>query len=287
MGSGLIKIKRRIASIDSTRKITNAMELVSTVKLQRKKKDLQKTVDYTAMLSGIILSCLKGMDESQEDVSSLIGKSSKPTRKNNLYVVITSSLGLCGGYNLNIMKYLNEFLSKDDEVMMIGTKGLSKYDKKDIPLDDSNVSFLDAFSFGNVKKLRGQIQELFEKKEYKSIYLVYTHFKNALTFVPDKLQLLPLDHLEPGKEDKGFPPIFCPTRKEVFSLLIPKYLDSILYERITESMVCEQGSRRNAMENATDNADDLHDRLNLEYNKARQAEITSQITEIMSGRLED
>jgi len=171
--------------------------------------------------------------------------------------------------------------------MMIGTKGLSKYDKKDIPLDDSNISFLDAFSFGNVKKLRGQIQELFEKKEYNAIYLVYTHFKNALTFIPDKLQLLPLSHLKVGKEDKGYPPIFYPNRKEVFSLLIPKYLDSILYEKITESMVCEQGSRRNAMENATDNADDLHDRLNIEYNKARQTEITSQITEIISGRLED
>ncbi len=263
------------------------MELVSTVKLQRKKKDLERTEDYTAMLSGIILSCLKGLNQEQDAISSLIGKPKK-TKKETLYVAVTSSLGLCGGYNLNLMKYLNSLLTPNDEVMMIGTKGVSKYDNKDAVLDERNVSFLDHFSFGNVKKLRESIHGMFLDKEYSKVVLVYTHFKNSLTFVPSSTQILPLNNLKADDElEKGYPPDFYPNRGEVFSLLIPKYLDSILYERITEALVSEEGSRRNAMENATDNADDLRDKLNLEYNKARQSEITSQINEIMSGRLEE
>lgn len=294
MASGLIKIRRRIASIDSTRKITNAMELVSTAKLRRKRKAMDNTMAYTEMMSYIVSSCMNGLDEEKEAISEFIVPKEAKTEHKNLYIVVTSSLGLCGGYNLNLIRYLNTLLASGDEVMMIGTRGLSKYDNKDVPLDEENVSFLEGFSYAKVKNLRAVITEAYKNNKYEKIVLVYTMFKNSLTFVPSTVQLLPLSGLakeesegEQTKKKYVYPPDFIPSRLEVFNLLIPKYLDSLLYEKMTEAMVCEEGSRRNAMENATDNADDLHNQLNIVYNKARQAEITSQINEIMAGRLSD
>jgi F-type H+-transporting ATPase subunit gamma len=255
---------------------------------------MDNTKDYTEMMSYIISSCLEGLSDEKEKISPFIVKQEKGTEHGILYVVVTSSLGLCGGYNLNVVRYLNSLIKEGDEVMMIGTRGLSKYDRKDVPLDEENVSFLDGFSYAKVKNMRQALMDAYASHKYQEIKLVYTHFKNSLTFVPATEPILPITQFEENRDNKDkeknkypYPPIFVPDRLEVFNMLLPKYLDCLLYERLTEAMVCEEGARRNAMENATDNADDLHNQLNIVYNKARQAEITSQINEIMAGRLAD
>ncbi|MCI2068422.1 MAG: ATP synthase F1 subunit gamma [Bacilli bacterium] len=289
MAAGLAKIKRRISSIDSTRKITNAMELVSSVKLMRKRKAMDNTVEYTASLGVIIHDCLNGMkEEERKSASPLLLDETGAKGQGNLYIAVTSSLGLCGGYNINLIKFLEPLVQKDDQVMIIGTKGLSKLSEDKINLDIENISLLDEFSYVKARRIRAVMTQTYLKGNFKAIYLVYTKFKNSLTFVPTAEKILPIQGIEQigaNHKEEAYPPDFVPDRKTVFELLVPKYLDSVLFERFTEAMVCEEGSRRNAMENATDNADDLHKSLNIIYNKARQAEITSQITEIMTGRL--
>ncbi len=283
MGEDLTKIKRRISSISSTKKITNAMELVSSAKLRTKKKMMENVVEYSKMVEDIIFSCLKQTDLSDSSLQKLITENTSTNK--DLYVVITSTLGLCGGYNYNICKYLADLVKKDDEVMVIGTKGLSKVDKKVVEVNSSNVSLMDDFNFEKVKQLNKVLENSYIEGKYRNIYLVYTHFKNSLMFIPTCYKIFPFIAKDNKTIDIGFPPIYCPNQQEVLDLLIPKYIDSIVFEKIAESLVSEEGSRRNAMENATDNADELNKQLKLVYNKARQAAITSEINEIMSGRL--
>lgn len=291
MSAGLSKIKRRISSIESTKKITNAMELVSSVKLKRRRKAMDNTLEYLRMMSEIISDCVRGLDQKGQHVSRLL----KPctTGTGVLYLVVTSNLGLCGGYNYNIIKYLNTIITDKDEVMMVGTKGLIKLKtegKRDVNVDELDA--LENFDFKRVKRLEERLGNIYREGKYTSIVLVYTKYVNSITFEPTKVQVLPVEEM---KEDTGniikfkttYPPIYAPDRSEVFRLLVPKYLDTLLYEKFEEAMVCEEGSRRNAMENATDNADDLQSELTLIFNKARQAAITNSIIEIMAGKLAD
>ncbi len=285
MSDNLLKIRRRLSSVTATRKITNAMELVSSSKLTKKRRMLENVVDYAKMVEAICLECLKSVSEEEEENFPLL--LTHPNSSKTLYVVITSSLGLCGGYNFNLIKYLNSILKEGDEVVMIGTKGLKKIEVDNVGIDKSFLDISDKFTFNKVQKLEQKLGEVYTNGEYNKVTLVYTAYKNALTFIPTSFSLLPFIPQKDENYQIDYPPIFCPNSNEVFSLLIPKYLDSVLYEKIAEALVSEEASRRNAMENATDNADELIDELQITYNKARQASITSQITEIVSGRLEE
>jgi len=291
MSAGLSKIKRRIASIESTKKITNAMELVSSVKLKRRRKAMNNTLEYLRMMSEIISDCVRGLDQKGQHISRLL----KPctTGTGTLYLVITSNLGLCGGYNYNIIKYLNTIITEKDEVMIVGTKGLLKLKNggnTDVNIDE--IDALENFDFKKVKRLEERLSSIYRDGKYTSIKLVYTKYVNSLSFEPTIVQVFPVEEMEEdtGNEIKSrtaYPPIYAPDRSEVFGLLVPKYIDTLLYEKFEEAMVCEEGSRRNAMENATDNADDLQSQLTLTFNKARQAAITNSIIEIMAGQLAD
>ena len=148
MSAGLTKTKRRIASVTSTKKITKAMELVATVKLKKWKDKMENNISYLKMMEDIILSCVKDVD-----TSSLSELNSYKNATKTLYVVVTSSLGLCGGYNYNLFKFLNTLLKKDDKVLLIGTKGLTKIDEANNEIEDDFVSILDHFSYQSVIKL--------------------------------------------------------------------------------------------------------------------------------------
>ncbi|MDD4532001.1 MAG: F0F1 ATP synthase subunit gamma, partial [Bacilli bacterium] len=206
-----------------------------------------------------------------------------------LYLVITSNMGLCGGYNYNVIKYLNSVIKKGDEIMMIGTKGLIKFNNDaNYNINTDEVDVLDNFDFGKLTRLERKLEEIYREGKYTSIQLIYTKYVNSLTFKPQTVQILPVinmvDEQKTGEKKIEFPPIYAPNRNEVFKLLVPQYLNTLLFEKFEEAMVCEEGSRRNAMENATDNADDLQSELTLTFNKARQAAITNSIIEIMSGQ---
>lgn len=271
MAQELAKTKKRIASISSTLKITKAMELVATSKLKKWKDKMENINLYLDSLIKIISSCA-----GEENNTFKINKNAN----SSLYIVVTSSLGLCGGYNYNIYKFLNSKINKDDKVLILGTKGLSKL-KSDFDIDDEYVSILDHFDYSNASKLKDKIINEFNKGLYKEIHLISTHYKNSLTFIPCDNLLLPLEKLETSSSNQEI--IFEPNKEEVLSLLIPKYLNTLLYSKLTEAVVCEYASRRNSMDSASDNAEELQNKLMLEFNKARQQAITQEITEVVAG----
>lgn len=278
MPQGLIKTKRRIQSITSTKKITKAMNLVATVKLKRWKDNMENVSHYLKTMEEIISSC-----NSDDIAFENIEFKKFPNAEGILYVVVTSSLGLCGGYNYNILKFINSKLTSKDEVILIGTKGYTKLHKEDVSLCEDYISFLDKFDYQKVQSLRMNLLDIYKKGKYKEINLVCTSYKNSLTFIPTCKTIFPISTLSKSENSKEI--IFEPNEKEVLNLLIPKYIDTLLYSHLVESIVCEQASRRNAMDSATDNAEDLLEKLQLEFNKARQQMITQEITEVVSGSL--
>lgn len=278
MSQGLTNTKRRIQSITSTKKITKAMELVATVKLKRWKDSMENISSYLKEMRKVISLCA-----DLEDVDNILEMKKYPNAKGDLYILVTSSLGLCGGYNYNIFKFINKKIFKDDRILIIGTKGFSKFSHENFNIDSDYVSFLDKFDYSKVINLREKLLELYNSGNYKSIRLISTTYKNSLTFIPEEITLLPIENLSIDENKKNNDIIFDPNNHEVLTLLIPKYLNTILYGRLNEAMVCEQASRRNAMDNANDNAEELLEKLKIEFNKARQAAITQEITEVVSG----
>ncbi len=277
MSQGLTKTKRRIQSISSTRKITKAMDLVATVKLKRWKENMENTLFYLRNLEEIVFSC-SCSDKNREEIPELKTFESE----SRLFVVVTSCLGLCGGYNYNIYKYLDGELKDGDKIMIVGTKGYSHYVNEEIDLDTRYLNLSDKFDYPKITELVGEIQDLYRSGKYKEIRLISTTYRNSLTFVPASTPVLPLN--EAFAEDENAV-IYEPNRDEVLKELIPKYLNTLIYAKFTEAIVCEYASRRNAMDSANDNADELLEKLQIEFNKARQAAITQEITEVVGGTI--
>ncbi len=275
--SQLHSTKSRIKSIDSTRKITKAMELVASVKLKKWQKTLNNIMNYSATLEDIISSCIG--EVSQNDNLTPFALKSYPNAKKKLVVVVTSSLGLCGGYNYNVFKFADTIINEEDKILIIGSKAETKYVQEDV--DKSNEQILERLDFTKVKNLVSLIQDEYAKGIYKSVVLIYTSYKNSLRFDPSVFPLLPICIEQ--KEISGYEPIYEPNKKEFLNLLLPKYLETVVYSKLVESIVSEQASRRNAMDNATDNADELVSKLTIQYNKARQASITNELIDVVAG----
>lgn len=275
MAQELSRTKKRIESISSTLKITKAMELVATAKLKKWKDKMENSILYLSQMQNIISLCLSGVE--QDEIPELKQYKSDST----LYVVVTSSLGLCGGYNYNIFKFLNNRINKNDKFLTVGTKGLVKLSSLETNVDNNYVDLLDHFSYSSVDNLKNYIINEYSTGKYKEVKLVVTTYKNSLTFIPKEFTILPLQNIE--SNGSLTEPIFEPNKQELFTLLIPKYLSTLLYGKLTEAIVCEHASRRNSMDNASDNAEELQEKLLLEFNKARQQAITQEITEVVSG----
>lgn len=282
MARGLQATKRRIRSVTATRKITKAMELVATSKLKRTKDRLEGVKVYTDEVVDMVASIL----DKVEDVESkyFVENNSDAT----LYIVVTSSMGLCGGYNTNLLRYFApEFDKNKDDMMMIGSKGVTYFRNREITpshiyLDDSTGA-----EYFQAKLVANEALNLYTQGKFGKICLVYTRFVNSITFQPVIAQLLPVDKDQFKVKDRvgkfKLETLFEPNASMIVDSLIPMYFQSTLYGRLVEAHVSEQASRRLAMENASDNADELIENLLLEYNKARQAAITQEITEIVAG----
>lgn len=277
MAQELANTKKRIQSVNSTLKITKAMELVANAKLKRWKNKMENITQYLLEMSDIISTCAGSYDPFNMSIDEL--KKYKNT-SSKLYIVVTSSLGLCGGYNYNVFKFLNNKIKPEDKVIILGTKGLIKYSHTDLNLDDDYVSLLDKFDSYASRNLIDKIINEYKTGKYKEVRLIATEYKNSLTFIPNDIKILPFENKNNIINDNI---IFDPSKEEVLSLLIPKYLDVLMYGKLTEAIVCEHASRRNAMDTATDNGEELSQKLMLEYNKARQQAITQEITEISSA----
>lgn len=283
MPESLVNTKRRITTIRSTEKITKAMKLVASVKYQRWKKYFEENKAYITGMNQTMLRTLAGVDFYEAGKPNILTSYNKDK---TLYIVVTSTLGLCGAYNYNLFKALDPVLKQQDELFFIGTKGLSHYNNKDFKKHTDYVNLLDNFTYSAVRRMRHQIVRLYKSQNYSKVVLVYTKYVNSLTFTPVLHQLLPLDPKLEGVDEvkKSLnPPIFEPDVQSVLEQILPHYIDASLYHKLIESELSELASRRNAMETATDAADKIQAQLQLEYNKARQNAITQEITEVVAG----
>ena len=279
MAQSLHKTKRRIASVNSTKKITKAMELVATVKLKRFKNLMSENEAYARELVNIIHQLFEHV-EIDDNPYLKVSKS-----ETDLYVVVSSNLGLCASYNNNIYNFVINNVKKENTVVApIGYKGDNYLRKEGYSLNEDFVTINERITYEDVKKLGDFLTKEFVEGKYRSIKLIYTHYVNSLKFVPEQITLFPIEKVE-GEDNRSNEPIFDPDAKTLVNELIPIYVVSTLYHKIIESQVSEQASRRTAMENANDNADEIIDKLTLEYNKARQAAITQEITEVVSGSI--
>ncbi|MCR5332530.1 MAG: ATP synthase F1 subunit gamma [Bacilli bacterium] len=279
MAAGLNKTKRRIVSVNSTKKITKAMELVATVKLKRYKDIMLDNECYTNEIVSLIHMLFSKL--SKEENSLYLEEKDAPK---DLVIVVNSNLGLCAGYNNDVYRFVDSNVPKDKSLIMpIGIKGDEYYRRNGYEIDENYVSLNEHINYEDIAKLARSIHYEFIKGKFKSIKLVYTKYVNSIKFVPELITIFPL--AEEGEVNElEYPPIFDPDIKTLIKDLVPIYVNSLLYQKIIESQVSEQASRRTAMENATDNADDLIADLTLEYNKARQAAITQEINEVVAGQ---
>lgn len=280
MASGLQATKRRINSVNSTKKITNAMKLVATAKLKTWKNKLLGNNEYASSLHSIMNVLLKSI--SQEDKEKVFGESKSDS---TLFIVVTSTLGLCGGYNYNLYKEVIPQIDKNkDKILVIGTKGYNYFKRNGYEVDDSFISSLQDYDYNEVRKINKKIMSLLNLGEIGSIKIAYTHFKNSITFIPTIEEIYPISHID-GEEitQKELEMLIEPSPIVVLENIVPLYIESLINSRLIESSVSEQASRSNAMESATDNAEEIINKLQIEYNKARQQTITQEITEIVGG----
>ena len=278
MAQALNKTKRRIASVKSTKKITEAMELVATVKLKKFKNKMEANQFYVREIESIISHLFEVLNDD-ENLYIKPGKGEK-----DLVVVINSNLGLCASYNSNVFNFVNNNLDKNKDVLMtIGIKGELNYERAGFELVKEYSSLNEKLEYEDVVKLGRFLHSEFIKGKYRNIKLLYTKYINSLRFEPTLITLFPLVD-EENPVIVGYEPIYDPNLKTLIDELIPVWLTSSLYQKLIESTVSEQASRRTAMENANDNADELIDKLTIEFNKARQAAITQEILEVVAGQ---
>lgn len=270
-------IQARINSVSSTKKITKAMQLIASSKLTRQKQIMEENRSYAQGLQELFTMVLKS---SESNSIYLKGTENKPA----MVFVLTSDMGLCGGYNANIYRMIQEEVSPNDYVVMIGSRGTSWIKKREYILHDHFIDLNEDNAYDFLAKGMQNALDLFERKEISKIQILYTHYKNTLTFVPTLETVLPVS--KPEADEKQGPHadmIFEPDKESMLEMMIPMVTKSILYSHFLESKTSEQASRRMAMESATDNADELQSELELVFNRVRQGAITQEITEIVGG----
>ena len=275
MSQAVTKIKSRIKSVDGAYKVTSAMKLVSTVKLKQWKGKMSNQKEFLNEVNDVVDLLLMYAKKYE----SVYAKENDATKK--LYVIVSSTLGLCGSYNNNIFKISDVVISPEDDAIILGGKGIAHYKEGQFTSLPGYEEYSSAQDKDLVDKITSYILNEYKKGTYKEIHIIYTEYKNSLVFLAKDYQLLPL--VIENKEENGFGPIIEPTPAKLADEVIPFYLKSIIYAKLLESSVCEQGARSNAMENATNNAKDILDSLRIEFNKARQEGITQEIVEISSA----
>lgn len=282
-------IKRRRGSIQSTQQITKAMKLVSTVKLQRAKQNAEKSDNYFRCMYSTVQSILAKTKNLNHRFLGTGGNDVKTGKK--AVIVITSNRGLAGGYNSNVIKLITqgELAGEDLSIYVIGKKGRDALQRfYEIKADYSDV--IEEPVYADAMAVSKDVLDAFAKGEISEIYLAYTAFKNTVVHIPTLLKLLPVEisgdspegAQENEAEDKALMN-FEPEDEEALDLIIPKYITSLIYGGMVESVASENGARMQAMDSATSNAEDMISSLTLLYNRARQGSITQELTEIIAG----
>ena len=274
-------IKRRKSSVQSTQQITKAMKLVSTVKLQRAKGRAEKSKTYFSCMYDTVASMLSKAGTVHHPFL-MAGESTKKA-----VIVITANRGLAGGYNSNIVKLIknSDFKKEDLLLYTIGTKGRDALARLGYTIAADYSEVIDEPMYSDAMEISKKLLEEFAAGRIGEIYVAYTGFKNTVTHVPTLLKLLPVkvEDDRPQSEDHQAVMEFEPECEEAIDLIIPKYITSLIYGALIESVASENGARMQAMDSATSNADDMISKLSLLYNRARQSSITQELTEIIAG----
>ena len=272
------EIKNRIRSMESTRQITKAMEMVAASKLRRAQAQVLSSRPYFE----ILYSTIADIASSNRDFSSPYLQE-RPVKK-ALYIVIAGDRGLAGGYNSNILKLVqSEIAGKDAVVLPIGKKALDYFKSKQIPTFTEQYAEAAELTVGDCFSVSKQVSKAFLAGEFDQIVVAYTNFVSVLAQTPAAMQLLPLKKPEKKESTNQGDILYEGDSEEVFTAIIPEYLGGVIYGALCESRASEQAARRAAMDSATQNADDMIDDLSLKFNRARQAAITQEITEIVAG----
>lgn len=272
------EIKNRIRSMESTRQITKAMEMVAASKLRRAQAQVLSSRPYFE----ILYSTIADIASSNRDFSSPYLQE-RPVKK-ALYIVIAGDRGLAGGYNSNVLKLVqSEIAGKDAVVLPIGKKALDYFKGKQIPTFTEQYAEAAELTVGDCFSVSKQVSKAFLAGEFDQIVVAYTNFVSVLAQTPAAMQLLPLKKPEKKESTNQGDILYEGDSEEVFAAIIPEYLGGVIYGALCESRASEQAARRAAMDSATQNADDMIDDLSLKFNRARQAAITQEITEIVAG----
>ena len=279
MGQSTRDIKRRIRSISSTKQITNAMALVSSAKMRKARIRLEKSRPYYLT----ILDSIKDIINNTNVKHPLLCFR-EPSK--SLYIVITADRGLAGGYNSNINRLIhNKFKDKKSDISLItiGRKSKDFFMRRDYEILEEFLGISEEPKFSDARKIGELAIKLFKAGEVDEINLVYTKFITTLSYEPTILKILPTEEMC-ERRAKGKRIIdFEPNPEEALDYLIPKYVESVIYGTLIEASASEQSARRVAMDAATENAEDIIEELNMSYNRARQAAITMEISEIVAG----
>ena len=286
--ASLDDLKKRIVSVKSTQKITKAMKMVAAAKLKRAQENAERGRPYSEKMNNIILNLSNGISDKENAPKLLSG-----TGKDDIYlcVVMTSDRGLCGGFNTNIIKKAKAYFEevkktgKIIKIITVGTKGYDQLKRlyhdniiEKISFKDSkNINYFDAEKVGKI------IINSFEKKEFDVCTIFYNKFKNVITQIPQAQQIIPLkaSEVEGNSLEDNYE--FEPDEDEILSNLLPKNISTQIFKAMLENSASEQGSRMSAMDNATRNAGEMVDKLTIQYNRSRQAAITKELIEIISG----
>lgn len=282
MAVSMQDVKRRIKSVTSMEHITNAMKLVSAAKLRRAKATFEQTNKQlhfiTDTISEIFTSTTSIPEEYLEGNREI---------KNTCYIILTSSKGLCGGFNSNVIRKAEEAMQARrsvPKIVAVGSKGRDYFAKEGMEIIGDYEDPPETISFLATQQLSRPIIKMYEDGEIDEVVLVYTAYLSTLDQQATAIRMLPFkpeSNANVMVHDRDIE--YGPSMEAVFNYLVPKYVETMVYNAIVESATCEHAARRMAMENATDNARDMLQELSLNYNRARQAAITNQLIEIVSG----
>ena len=281
-------LKKRIKSVKSTQKITKAMKMVAAAKLRKAQENAEKGRPYSQKMQNIILNLTNSINDPQNAPKLLVGTGED---KKYLCVVMTADRGLCGGFNSNICKLAKSNFKKllgegkDLKIITVGSKGLDQIRKEYGKYIIKKFSFKEIkyISFKEANIVGNEIISLFDQNEFDKCIIFYNNFKNVITQIPQAQQIIPAETKAKPNESENLSYEFEPEEDEILEDLLPKNISTQVFKALLENAASEQGSRMTAMDNATRNAGDLVDKLTINYNRSRQASITKELIEIISG----
>ncbi|GGH84089.1 F-type H+-transporting ATPase subunit gamma [Pullulanibacillus pueri] len=280
--ASLRDLKARINSTKNTRKITNAMQMVSAAKLNRAQLQAQAYQSYTNKLREVVSNIATANKGSIRHPML----QSRPVKK-TAYIAFTAERGLAGAYNSNVLKRVNKMVSErhnsSDEytIIALGRMGLNSFRNREMPIASEKIGLPDQPTFDDVKDIAKLAVGMFERQEIDELHLVYNHFNSAISQEVRDMKLLPLGEVEAAGEAATYE--YEPDAEEVLETLLPLYAEGLIFGTLLDAKAAEHAARMTAMQSSTDNASELIDKYTLQYNRARQAAITQEISEIVGG----